>query len=498
MAESLKVKSAKGFAWNFGGTLLQQGVSFIISIFLARLLSPAEFGLVGMAMVFITIFQVFVDVGFTSALIQRQDNTNLTYSSVFYLNLFLGLLLTLIFYFSAPLVGAFYEKEEITKLVKWLSLLFILNSFDLVQIAILKKRLNFKIITVRTFAAVVFGGVAGVIAAFSGFGVYSLVIQKLITSVLSSIMLWSTAGWKPDLRFSMKEVKKLTGYSTYVFLDKTFTSIFQQIDVLAVGKVFSANMLGYYSRATSLNTIITSYSSSSLSSVFFPVLSSVQHKPEEYKRIYFKVLSVIAFTSYFITGVACILAKDIILLLFGQKWLPTVVIFQVLVLMSCNPPINSMMTNVYFSKGKSRQNFYVGLLRKVLRIIPLIVMVYYGMFAFTVAFVIFNYVVTILNIFFLQRNTGLPYKIHFAKIFEGFVPMAFVLAAFFYIDPQTVFARLLSAFGFVIIYIGYSKIRKREGLQFFIENAGKMAVKIKQKRNTLPIKKKENVLQNDR
>jgi O-antigen/teichoic acid export membrane protein len=492
MPESLKAKSAKGFAWNFGGSLLQQGVTFIITIFLARLLTPADFGLVGMSMVFITVCQVFIDVGFTSALIQRQDNTNLTYSSIFYLNLFLGLLLTLIFYFSAPLVGAFYEKPEITKLVKWLSLLFILNSFDLVQIAILKKQLNFKIITVRTFVSVLVGGVAGVIAAFFGLGVYSLVIQRLISSVLSSVMLWSTSEWKPDFNFSMKEVKKLTGYSTYVFLDRTFTNFFQQLDVLTVGKVFNATILGFYTRATTLISLVTSYSSSSISSVFFPVLSSVQKNQKEYNNIYFKVISVIAFTSYGITGVMCILGRDIILLLFGEKWMPTVSIFQILILMACNTPINSMMANAYYSMGRTKQNFYLGLLRKALRIIPLVIMIYFGMFAFTVAFVIFDYSATVLNIFFLQKNTGLPYKKHFEKIFDGILPMGLILIAFFYFDPQTTISRIAWAIGFVIFYIGFSKVRGSEGFEFLVRNLGHARKKVMQKRSfAIPNKNKE-------
>lgn len=478
MAESLKVKSAKGFAWNFGGTLLQQGIIFIISIFLARLLTPAEFGLVGMAMAFIAICQVFIDIGFTSALIQRQDNTNLTFSSIFYLNIFLGLLLTLGFYATAPLIGNFYGKPEITKLIKWLSLLFILNSFDLVQIAIFKKKLDFRTLTVRTFVATLVGGAAGIIAAFSGAGAYSLIIQKLFTSVLGSIMLWTTSEWKPDLRFSFKEVRKLTGYSTYVFLDNTLNSVFDQLDLLMVGKVFNPSVLGYYSRATTLKTQVTAYSSSSLTAVFFPVLSSMQDNDKEFARLYFKVISVIAFTSYALTGVLCVLGKDVILLLFGQKWLPSVPIFQVLILMACNPPINSMMKNAYYSKGKSKENFQIGLVRKALRVVPLIIMVYFGLFAFTIAFVIINYMITVLNVYFLNRFTGLSYREHFKKIFEGFLPMSVAIATFFYLEPNSTLLRMVYAIGFLGFYLAYAKIFASEAFDFLLGNILRVKSKI--------------------
>ena len=226
MAQSLKSKTARGFAWNFGGTLMRQGITFLVSIFLARILSPEEFGLVGMAMVFLTISQVFIDVGFASALIQSQDTTSLTYSSIFYLNVALGLILTGLLYFAAPLVGAFYNNDKITDLVRWLSPVFFFNSLDVVQMTILRKELNFKALTIRTFISVIAGGVAGIIAALFGLGVYSLVIQNIITAIVGTISLWSTSTWRPDLKFSMQEVRKLTGIIKFFLFEFCFKWVF--------------------------------------------------------------------------------------------------------------------------------------------------------------------------------------------------------------------------------------------------------------------------------
>lgn len=470
MGQSLKSKSAKGFAWNFGGSLLQQGSTFIVSIFLARILSPAEFGLVGMAMVFITVSQVFIDVGFASALIQRQDNTSLTYSSIFYLNIVIGLLLTAGFYFCAPLIGAFYKNPQVTSLVRWLSLIFVFNSFDIVQMTILKKELNFKTLTVRTFLATIIGGIAGVIAAFSGLGVYSIVVQKVLTAVLGTVFLWSTTTWRPDLKFSFKEVKKLTGYSAFIFFDQVYYQITIQLDMLIGGKVFSPKVLGYYSRANSLRNLVTQYSSSSLTAVFFPVLSSLQDKEEEYRRVYFKVISVIAFISYGLTGVMCILGRDIIITLFGAKWEPSIPIFQVLILSAGNTPLNNMMNNAFYSKGKSKENFWIGVFRKSLRFLPLFMMYYSGMFAFTIGLVIINFIIIIFNIFFLKRFLGLSAKKHFQKIFEGLLPLSIVLVGFFYFHVDTTWMRIIWAIGFVVIYVFSSKLMKTEGLVFIMNN----------------------------
>lgn len=467
---SLKKRSAAAFTWDLAGTFLKQGSSFIISIFLSRLLTPAEFGLVGMALVFITISQVFVDVGFTSALIQSKDNKPETYSSVFYVNLFAGIALTAIFYFGAPVIGNFYNNENITELVQWLSLIFVFNSLNLVQVAILRKELDFKILTVRTVVASAGGGILGVIGALYGMGVYSLVLQQISTACLSTIMLWSTANWRPDLKFSMPEVKRLTKFSSFVFLDNFMSTIFHRLDVMMVGKLFTPATLGFYSRAVTLKDMVTNYSSSSLTKVFFPVLASLQDDHKAYTAVYFKVISVIAFLSYGLTGVLFIMGKDIILGLFGPQWGPAVVVFQVLILAACNQPLNAMMVNAFISKGKSQENFMVGLFRKAVRLIPLAIAIFYDFEIFTISVVIVSYLLTIMNIFFLKRYVDLSVGLHFRKIFEGIIPLAAAILVTEVVAPETFLTRLLLCFLFGVAYILYNWVIKTEGIVFLWNN----------------------------
>jgi O-antigen/teichoic acid export membrane protein len=467
---SLKKRSTTALAWDMGGTIMRQGSGFVISIFLARLLSPEEFGLIGMAMVFIGISQVFIDVGFSSALIQNKENTNLTYSSVFYLNIFAGIVLTAIFYFAAPLVGNFYENQEITVLVRWLSLIFVFNSLNLVQQAILQRKLNFKILTLRLVIASAVGGILGVIFAFQGYGVYALVIQQISTAILSTILLWTTSGWKPDFKFSMVEVKKLTGFSAFVFFDRFVSTIFQQLDVLLIGKIFSPATLGFYTRAVSLQQLVTTYSSGSLTKVFYPVLSELQDKEEQYAKVYFKVISVVSFISFLITGLLYVAGADIIIILFGEKWKPSIEIFQVLVIGICTYPLNSMMVNAFMSKGKSKENFYIGLFRKAVRIIPLVLAFFLGIFEFTVAVVIVYYFLTITNIYFLNKYTGLGIRQHFKKIFEGALPLIIVILLFQLPFFDNIFTRALLCVLYIISYLLYSYSIKSEGFIFIITN----------------------------
>jgi len=467
---TLKKKSAIAFAWDMGGTLINQGSSFIISIFLARLLEPAEFGLVGMAMVFISISQVFIDVGFASALIQNKDNTKLTYSSVFYLNLAAGILLTTIFYFAAPLIGNFYENTNITELVRWLSLVFVFNSLNVVQAAILQRELNFKVLTIRSSVSAIAGGGVGVACAFSGLGVYSLVAQSLTGALLGTVLLWTTSNWKPDFKFSWKELKKLTGFSSYVFASSFFATIFQRLDILLIGKLFSPAILGFYTRAVSLKDMVTRYSSSSLTKVFYPVLSSVQDDTQEFHRIYLKVVSVITFLSFGITGVLYILGNDIILILFGGKWLPSVAIFQVLIIGACNHPINSMMVNAFMGKGKSKENFWIGMFRKSVRVIPFAIAYFYGLYEFTVAVVVVSYFLTIFNVFFLAKWVQLDVVSQLQKLFEAALPLAVVIFGFHFLEFSSLCSRVFYALGFSLSYLIYNWFIKNEGFLFIIDN----------------------------
>ena len=476
---SLKNRSAKAFAWNIAGTFLKQGSGFIISIFLARLLDPAEFGLVGMAMVFITISQVFIDVGFSSALIQNKDNTNLTYSSIFYVNFVAGLLLTAIFYMSAPLIGDFYDNSEITTLIRWLSLIFVFNSLNLVQTAIFTKDLNFKVLTLRNVIASSVGGIFGVICAFQGFGVYSLVVQQISMALLTTILLWSSSKWKPKLEFSFQEVKRLTGFSAFVFFDQFISTLFKQLDVLFIGKFFSASVLGFYSRASSLKDQVILYTSQSLVKVFYPVLSSLQDENKEYNRVYFKVVSVVAFVSYGLTGLLYIMGSDVIIILFGKKWIPSIEIFQILVLAVCVFPINGMMVNAFMSKGKSKQNFYLGLFRKFITIIPLFIAYQYGIYEFTIALVIADYFLTFVNVYFSNRIIKIPYKIHLRKIFEGVSPLILGVIAFNLIELSSIYHRILLAAIFGLSHLLFGYIIRIEGFLFMISNIRKYLKKYK-------------------
>ncbi len=465
---TLKNKTIKAFSWDILGRIFIQGNSFIVSIFLARLLGPEQFGLIAMAMAFISISSVFIDIGFSSALIQSQKNTQTTYSSIFFFNIFAGAILTIITFLIAPLIGQFYGNQLVTELVRWLSLVFIFNSFNRVQNTILNKELNFKALTLRTFVASIVSGTLGVVCAYQGWGVYSLVVQTLSFGFLSTLLLWSTSTWKPSFHFSLDEVKRLMGFSIYAFLERILNNIFIRLDVLLLAKIFSPVTVGFYSRSSTLVDQVTKYTSTSIIRVLFPVLSKVQDNQEEYQKIYFRMFSIISFLSYALSGILYFTGNDIIILLFGNKWQASIPIFQILIIASCNIPLNSLMWNALMSKGKAKENFYYGILRKSVGLFPFFFAYFLDIWWFTVTWVISKFIISFLNIIVLKKHSNLSISKHLYHLLNGLIVLIPGFLLFEYLDLKQFATRIIFAISYLLIYLLVNWIIKNEGLIYIV------------------------------
>ncbi|MEO5571582.1 MAG: lipopolysaccharide biosynthesis protein [Bacteroidia bacterium] len=472
MAE-LKRKAQRAIIWDLAGTFSQHGIGFIISIFLARLLQPAEFGLVGMALVIINLLQIFSDLGFASALIQNKNNTSLTYSSVFYINIAFGAFLVLIFQLGAPLIGSFYHNDKVTEIIRWLSLSIFISSLNIVQRTILARNINFKTLTIRQIISQCIGGVFGIYLAFMKWGVFALVAQNLIATFVDVLILWRVADWYPKLEFSWKEVKKLTSFSSYSFMSQLLNRFFSRLDVLVVGKLFSPTILGYYSRADSVNALVTKYSSSSITKVFYPILSKVQDDDVQYKMILFKLLHFIAFISFMLTGIMVFAGPDIIICLFGKKWEPSVLIFQVLALKSFVLPINSIIVSAFLAKGKSKENFWYGNVRRLI-VLPAFGVAYFlGFNTFLWAVVIIAYINWLFNNFVVTRHLNISFKKQFNTVFPYLIIFAagyFLIYLLFYNVKSFLFLGTLKSLVYIAYYMLANYLLKTDSFTFVVKN----------------------------
>ncbi len=470
---SLKAQGTKAFIWDFSGKIVRQGMGFIVTIFLARLLEPSDFGLIAMVMVMIGIAGVFTDVGLGGALIQRRRVHPIHYSSVFYFNISVGLFLTFLFYFSAPWISEFYNNEALLPLTQVLSFSFIIGAFSTVQSIRLRKELNYALLTKLGLISALLSGVVGVSLALWGAGVWSLVAQSLIRGIIYNILIWTRVKWIPGLEFSWKALTQLWGYGFRMFLSGLLEAIFMRLDYMIIGKLFEATALGFFQRAKSLNLLVVSYSSQSLMSVLFPVLSKVQNDLPRFQNIVIKTLGIISFITFLLLGGLYLVSEELIVLLFGEKWLPSVEYFKILALAGYAYPVSALLVNVLSSRGNSKAFLRLEIYKKMIASLNFIVLYYYGIDTFLYSVVISVIFSVSLNIVFVSREINLPFS-RFAKpivIQAGIAMLSVLLTIFIIKDLALVDIMMLIIKGllFTSLYFGFNYLFKTSSLQYVSE-----------------------------
>lgn len=471
--ENLRVQGTKAFIWDYFGNMAINGVSFVVTIFLARLLEPADFGLIAMIMVIIGIATVFTDVGLGSALIQRRRVHPAHYYSVFYFNIFAGLFLTLITYFSAILVSEFYENKELLSLTQVMSLLFVINAFSSVQRTRLRKELNYSLLTKIGLVSSLISGAVGVSLALFGAGVWSLVAQTLSASIIYNILIWSAGHWKPMFKFSWKALTQLWGFGFRMFLVGLLDAIYNSLDYLIIGKLFSPATLGFYQRAKSLNMMAIQYTSGSLMSVLFPVLSKVQNDLPRFQNIIIKALGIISFVVFLLFGSLYLIAEELIIILFSDKWLPSVEYFKILVFSGFAYPINALLVNVLSSRGNSKAFLRMAIYKKSIAFTNLGIGFLFGIKGFLYGLIIVAVISTSITIFMASRESSIAilefYKLIFAQVLIATLSLLIILPLEELLPSLTVFSLLFKLVLYSVIYILLNYLFRTLSYKYFLE-----------------------------
>lgn len=399
----LKNKGIAGVGWNFFGKFSTHIVTFIVTIVLSRLLSTSDFGLVAMAMVFISISQVFMDFGLTTALIQKKDPTEVQINTIFYINFILAVILMLITIACSGLIGRFYDNEKIVPIIRFISYLFIIYAINGVQRAMLTKELKIKTLTISNLSGSLVQGISGIGFALGGFGAWSLILSTFLGNITTSIFLWIQSSWRPKLMFNLKEIKELFNFGYKMFFSKLLDSIYTKLDELIVGKIFSANTLGLYYRAKSFNHMIVSYTSDSLSGVFFPVISHIQDKKEEVKKVVVKLLEIISFLVFGLIALLYFDAESLIVILFGEKWIASVEYFKILAFSAYGFPVSAILVNVLLGLGHSGSFLKLEVWKKIVGLSGMAVGFIWGIYGFLWALVVTNVIGVTLNMWFVNK-----------------------------------------------------------------------------------------------
>lgn len=424
----LKSKSITALIWDFIGKISVQSVGFIISIFLARLLSPEEFGLIGMVMVIVPITQVFMDMGLGAALIQKKEVSQNLFSSVFWLNIIIGAIMTSLLYFASDYIAQFYKRPELSEIVKILSLIFVISSFGIVQNIHFTKSLNFKTHAVISLISNLISGSIAIYLAYSNFGVMALVYQKIIAITISILSYWIVSNWRPSFYFSLKDIKSIWGFSGAHFIDSIVSTIFLKLDIILIGKMFSAATLGFYTRAQTLDGLINTFTSASLSRIFFPMISNIQDDIEKVKAVYKKSILILSFISIGLSGFLYLIAEDLFIILFTEKWNYSAQLFKIMVIIGFAYPLSSIMVNLILGLGYSKKNLTLGLWKKALKLVALFFGYLWGIEVFLYSIIFTSLLSSILNMIYVNNIITISVSTQISWIYKPLI-IALIVAS---------------------------------------------------------------------
>lgn len=354
MAESeLKRKTIRGFFWSSVESILSQGLGIVFGIFLARMLSPDEFGILGMITIFISVSQVFVDSGLSQSLIRKQNCTTADYSTVFWVNMVMGLLFYLIIWIAAPYIAAFYKNDQLVSVTRITSLSILIVSVTLIQQTILTKDVDFKTITKSSLAGTVVSGLASLLLAFYGYGVWSLVWRSIINQAVRSAVLWAHNRWKPELTWNPVIFREHFKFGSNILIISIVSAVYRNISNLIIGKSYSEKVLGYYTNADQYSSMPSTTITAITNKVSYPVFSEIQADDARLRQNASKLTINIMFISFVVMFGLAAIAKPLFGVVLGEKWLPSAGMFQALCIAYAISPLHVINQNIMKARGRS-------------------------------------------------------------------------------------------------------------------------------------------------
>jgi O-antigen/teichoic acid export membrane protein len=378
MIDNLRSRTTYALSWSIIERIGQQSIQLAISVVLARLLMPEQFGLLAMLTIFIAIAQSLVDAGFGLALIQKQDSNELDECSIFYLNIAFGFLAAALLFLGAPWIASFYNAAILEPLTQALSLNLIINAFGIVHVALLMKRIEFRTnMKINVIASVLSGGV-GITMAYGGYGVWSLATQSITGSLARTFLLWFFVRWHPVWKFSFQSIKIMFSFGSKMLFSNMLDQAYNNLLPVIIGKMYSAADLGYYTRARSLQQTPVNAISDSVARVTFPIFSNIQNDKPRLKRGVKKALANLVMVNFpFMLGLA-IVAKPLVLLLLTERWLPCVPYIQLLCILGLLYPLHVINLNALMAQGRSDLFLRLEVLKKIIALIIIFITYRWG------------------------------------------------------------------------------------------------------------------------
>ena len=465
--KNLKSKTISSMLWSALGRFGTIGITFIANVVLAHLLTPKDFGCIGMLQIFISVSEVFVLGGFGAALIQKRNPTHIDYTTVFYWNLFVAILMYVLLYYSAPYIARFYEMPLLCDVLRVQSIVVLISAFSFVQTTQLQKRLRFREISIRGVTAALAGVSVSIVMAFMGFGIWSLVTLHIVVSITSVLLLWRMSEWRPTLEFSWQSFKSLFPFGSLIAASSLVETLYTNIQGLIIGKWYTPQDMGYYSQARKLEQVPTSALSAIVGQVVFPVFSMLNDNKEKLKDSLRKSIKSISFLCFPICALLIVIGRPLIRLLYGSQWDNSVLYFQILCLSGMAYIINCMNLNVIKSLGRGKVYFIMQTTKRLIGICLIIIGMTFGVVGIVCSITVTFYVDFIINSFVVNKLLGYGIVNQVSDV-KGIYAVAFSIGLLLYIlgiyiPLHQYVVMIIQIVVYVFSYLWISKLFKIEG-----------------------------------
>ena len=449
------------------------GIQFISGIILARLLTPYDYGCIGMLSIFMVLAEAFIEGGFGSALIQKEQPTQTDYSTIFFWNLGMAAFMYAILFISAPAISRFYNIPLLCDVLRLQGIVLFIYAFNIVQRNQLRKKLNFKVLSIVTITTSIIALGATIYMAYKGFGVWALVTQNLITAAIPAIVFWFFIKWRPIWTFSWKSFRELFSFGFYMLLTHLLNNFSIKIQGLLIGKVYSPDIMGYYSKAHSTESMASASISSIMTQVSYPLYAETQNNLSQLANVIKRLTMTIAYITFPLLFILILIAKPVFILLYSEMWLPCVPYFQVLCFVGMGACLTSVNTQAIAAIGKSKVMFVWTVVKRLFGLAAIVGgLLLFGMKGLLCGVVFNSWFSYFINIILVSKYIG--YR--FEKQVLDLIPIAAVsiIAAIvsygvgylchldLYLDG------LLKLLIYTAIYIGWSFLFKPDAYTFFI------------------------------
>lgn len=423
--ENLKSQAKKGLYWSAFDMFVRYGLNFIVSILMARMLDPHDYGVAALPALFLVVINIFTDSGFTPALIRKPELTESDLTTAFVYSFSVCSLCYVILYAASPFIANFYNEPQLTPVLRFAALGCILTVFGMPVVVKLQRSLNFKQLTTASLIGRVLGALTGLYLAYIGLGVWSLVITSILGVLIMLIINWFKSPWCPKAGLSKDSFRYLWGYGNKMFMTEIMTTIFDNIKPIFIGKYYSVKDLGVYNKAEGYAQLPSSSIYGIVHGLTFPVLSKMQDDPERLRFNYRRMLRALAFILFPLMMGLAALARPFVLLLLSDKWAQCVPILQILCFSTMWLPIHSLNRNLLMVMGRSDYFFKLELIKKVWELFMLLVSLPFGIIYFCAASIIVN----VVNLFFNTYYTDKLLNLGFLKQLKDYYPFLFLAGA---------------------------------------------------------------------